>query len=211
MVIQPRMHFRYISNTHSSTSRRREAELTLELDVVGLLKTKPLLVCEQSAETAVAESNGFIGTQLLRFERIFGCPVEARADLVQASRSILEISTDPLLGGVGAGARVVVIEILQRQSDIPVSRAMEVPDFTYWASCTSVERIVKAFALDLKLKRGIARPFETKEAGKEVLQMQSVHEIHIPRVHRGKLTSAETVILSCVVERAMILDPLLAS
>lgn len=45
---------------------------------------------------------------------------------------------------------------------------------SYWASCTSVERAVEAFALNLQLERGIAWPFETKEACKEVLQMRSV-------------------------------------
>ena len=84
----------------------------MELDVVSLLETKPLLVCEQGTEATVSKSNSLIGTQLLRFERILGRPVEASADLVQPSRCVLEVDTDPLLRGIGAGARVVVIEIL---------------------------------------------------------------------------------------------------
>lgn len=78
--------------------------MALELDVVGLLETKPLLVCEQGTEAAVAKSDSLIGTQLLRLERILGCPVEARANFVQPGRCIFEIDTDPLLGGIGAGA-----------------------------------------------------------------------------------------------------------
>jgi len=112
MVVQPCKDLRHISYTHRSASWRREAELALELDVVGLLETKPLLVCEQGTEATVSKSNSLIGTQLLRFERIFGCPVEARADLVQPCRCVLEIDADPLLRGIGAGARVVVIEVL---------------------------------------------------------------------------------------------------
>jgi hypothetical protein len=104
MVVQSCKHLRYISNTHSSASRRRKPELALELDVVGLLETKPLLVCEQSTEAAVAKSNGLVGTQLLRFEGVLGRPVEARADLIEAGRCIIEIDTDPLLRGIGAGA-----------------------------------------------------------------------------------------------------------
>lgn len=104
MVVQPCKHLRYISNTHSSASGRRKPELALELDVVGLLETEPLLVCEQSTEATVPEGNGFIGTQLLRLECILGGPVEARADLVQPGRCILEIDADPLLRGIGAGA-----------------------------------------------------------------------------------------------------------
>lgn len=104
MVVQPCKHLRYISNTHSSASRRRETELALELDVVGLLETEPLLVCEQSTEAAVPEGNSFIGTQLLRLECILGGPVEASAHLVQPGRCILEIDANPLLRGIGAGA-----------------------------------------------------------------------------------------------------------
>jgi hypothetical protein len=46
--------------------------------------------------------------------------------------------------------------------------------YTHWASCTGVKRTVEAVALDLELERGIARPFEAKEASKEVLRMRSV-------------------------------------
>ena len=53
MVVQPCKHNRYISNTHGSASWRRETELALELYVIGLLETKPLLVREQSTEAAV--------------------------------------------------------------------------------------------------------------------------------------------------------------
>ena len=113
MVVQSCKHLSYISNAHSSASGRREAKLALELDVVGLLETEPLLVCEQGAEAAVAKSNGLVGTQLLRFECILSCPAEARADLVQAGGCVLEINTDPLLRGIGAGARVIVVEVLQ--------------------------------------------------------------------------------------------------
>ena len=104
MVVQPCQNLRYISNTHSSASGRREAELALELDIVGLLEAKPLLVRKQSTKAAVSKSNGLIGTKLLGFEGIFGGPVEARADLVQPDRCILEVDTDPLLRSVGPGA-----------------------------------------------------------------------------------------------------------
>jgi hypothetical protein len=62
MVVQPRKHLRYITDTHSSASGRREAELALELNVVGLLEAKPLLVCEQRTEAAVAKGNSLVGT-----------------------------------------------------------------------------------------------------------------------------------------------------
>ena len=82
------------------------------MDVIGLLETKPLLVCEQSTKAAVAKSHSFVCTQLLGFEGIFGRPVEAGAELVQPSRCILEIDANPLLRGIGASAGVVVIEVL---------------------------------------------------------------------------------------------------
>ena len=44
---------------------------------------------------------------------------------------------------------------------------------SYWASCTSVERAVEAFAFNLELQRRIAWPFKAKEAGKEVLHTRS--------------------------------------
>ena len=104
MMVQPRKHLGHISDTHSSSSGRREAELALELNVVGLLETKPLLVREQRAEAAVAKSNSLIGTKLLRFESILCSPVETRAQLVEAGGRVREIDTDPLFRGIGAGA-----------------------------------------------------------------------------------------------------------
>lgn len=104
LVVQPRKHLRHVPNAHRSASGRREAELALELDVVSLLEAKPLLVCEQGTEAAVSKSNGLVSTQLLRFKRIFGRPVEAKAHLIQARGRVLEIDADPLLRGIGPGA-----------------------------------------------------------------------------------------------------------
>ena len=104
MVVQPRKHFCYIPNTDRAAGRGREAELALELNVIRLLEAKPLLVCEESTEAAVAQSNGFVCTQLLRLKCIFGRPVEAGAQLVQARGCSFEIDTDPLLSGIGTSA-----------------------------------------------------------------------------------------------------------
>lgn len=113
VVIQPCKNLRHIPDAHCSPGGRGEAKLALELDIVHLLETKPLLVCEEVAKFAVAKSDGFVGAQLLRFKSILSSPIEAHAHFVQASSGIGEVNADPFVGGVGSGARMVVVKILE--------------------------------------------------------------------------------------------------